>query len=263
MNPIVLSLILSTLLAILALWRRALTGPGLALAWVCSLVITYCGGVPCFLALAATFICTVAAGKLSRGVRETVEKRIHARRGPRNILQIFCNVFVGTLMLLLRKTSGNDAFLWAYAGAMAASLSDSLASELGVLSHAPPRDILTGKVLEKGLSGAVSPLGLLCSVLGALIVAAVCAAFRGDLFMLLSVTAAGFFAALLDSVLGSCAQSKYRCTVCGTLMEKPVCCSRPARLERGLAYMTNDAVNLLNNVAGAAAALGAYYLCVH
>ena len=260
MKQLLIALILSTLLAALAFRRRALTGPGLALAWVCALVITYCGGVPAFLALAATFVFTIAAGKLSRGVRETVEKRIHAHRGPRNILQVFCNVFVGALMLLLRRLTKNDAYLWAYAGAMAASLSDSLASELGVLSKAPPRDILSGKVMEKGLSGAVSPLGLCCSLLGALLIAAVCAPFWGGWAMLLSVTVAGFLAALADSVLGSCAQSKYRCTVCGTLMEKPVCCFRPAQLERGFAYMTNDAVNLLNNLVGALAALGAYAL---
>ena len=260
MHPILLSLILSTLLAALALWRKALTLLGLALAWVCALVITYCGGAVGFAALAATFVFTILAGKLSRRVRETVEKRIHAHRGPRNILQVFCNVFVGALMLLLRRLSGNDGFLWAYAGAMAASLSDSLASELGVLSRRQPRDILSGRIAEKGLSGAVSPLGLLCSALGALLIAALCAPFWGSWGMLLSVTAAGFLAALADSVLGSCAQAKYRCTVCGTLMEKPVCCSRPARLERGFAYMTNDAVNFLNNLVGALIALGAHAL---
>ena len=263
MNPILTSFILATLLAALALWRKALTLPGLALAWVCALVITYCGGAVGFAALAATFVFTIAAGKLSRDVRERVEKRIHAHRGPRNILQIFCNVFLGALMLLLRQTSKNDCFLWAYAGAMAASLSDSLASELGVLSRRPPRDILSGKIAEKGLSGAVSPLGLLCSLLGSVIIAAVCAPFWGGWGMFLSVAAAGFLAALFDSVLGSCAQAKYRCTVCGTLMEKPVCCYRPARLVKGFAYMTNDAVNLLNNAFGALVALGCYFLLKH
>ena len=244
------ALLPATLLAALAAWRKALTRGGLLLAWCLAVVITCCGGLGGFAVLAATFVCTIAAGK-------------HAKTGQRDAVQIFCNVFTGAAMLVLRATVGGRCFLWAYGGAMAASLADSMASELGVLSKRAPRDILTLRPAEKGLSGAVSPLGLAASLLGAAIIAGICAYTWGwgygrELF--LGVTAAGFFAALCDSVLGSAAQAKYRCGVCGALTEKRTHCGKASKLEKGFRFVTNDAVNFCNNLIGAGTAALLYFI---
>lgn len=254
------ALVLSTALAGLALWKRALTRWGLVLAWLLSLVICLGGGLGGFLALAATYLFTIAAGKLSRRVRERVETRIHAKRGSRDAVQVFCNVFLGALMLLLRAITGWEGFVWAYGGAMAASLADSMASELGVLSRRQPRDILTLRPVEPGMSGGVTLLGFGASVLGAAIIGGICGGFQASAGMVLDVTAAGTFAALGDSVLGSAAQVKYRCGVCGALTEKPRHCGAPGTAERGIPFVTNDTVNFMNNVLGALAALGLYLL---
>ena len=245
------------LLAGLAAWRRALTPGGLALAGVLAVVIRLCGGMPAFWVLAAVFVFTILSGRVSRRVREPIEARLHAKTGRRDAVQIFCNVFTGALALVLWRGTGFPCFLWAYGGAMAASLADSMASELGVLSCRPPRDILTLRPAERGLSGAVSPLGLGASGLGAAIVAALCALAWGrqegpDLFP--GVLGAGFLAALGDSALGSGVQAKYRCAVCGSMTERSAHCGRPAPLVGGKPWMTNDAVNLCNNLLGAALA---------
>ena len=137
---ILLSLLAASALAGLALWRKALTPGGLALAWALALVICFCGGLFGYVALAATFVFTIAAGKLSGKRRERVEKKLHAKTGRRDAVQIFCNVFVGAAALLLWALTGYRGFLWAYGGAMAASLADSMASELGVLSGRQPRE---------------------------------------------------------------------------------------------------------------------------
>lgn len=250
-----------TALAALAAWRSALTPGGLALAWVLAAVICYCGGLAAFWPLCATFIFTVAAGKLSGRGRERLEQRLHRKTGPRDATQIACNVLVGTVALVVYRLGGGVAFLWAYGGAMAASLADSMASELGVLSRRAPVDILTRKPLEKGLSGGVSALGTGCSLLGAAIIGGVSALCTGSgLAMFAAVTASGFLAALCDSILGSALQAKYRCGVCGVLSEKPRHCGQPGTVERGLPWLDNDGVNLLNNLIGALAALGLYFL---
>ena len=260
-----LSLLAATALAGLAAWRKALTPGGLALAWALAVVIAFCGGATGFLALAVTFVFTVAAGKLSGAKRERVEENLHAKTGARDAAQIFCNVFTGAFMLVLFQLTDFPGFLWAYGGAMAASLADSMASELGVLSRRPPRDILTRRPVEPGLSGGVTALGFAMSALGAALVAACFAACTraasGAFFpAFLDVTAAGFFAALCDSALGSGVQVKFRCGVCGKRTEKPVHCGVPGTPETGVRWMTNDAVNLCNNLLGALAALGLYAL---
>ena len=259
---ILLSLLAASALAGLALWRKALTPGGLALAWALALVICFCGGLSGYVALAATFVFTIAAGKLSGKRRERVEKSLHAKTGRRDAVQIFCNVFVGAAALLLWALTKYRGFLWAYGGAMAASLADSMASELGVLSKRQPRDILTFKPVRAGLSGGVTALGFGMSALGAALIA-LCYALPADgpgFVAFLDVTAAGFFAAVCDSALGSGVQVKYRCGVCGALTEKPVHCGEAGTAERGVRWMTNDAVNLCNNLLGALSALGLYAL---
>ena len=225
-------------------------------------VIGFCGGWAGFLALAATFAFTIAAGKLSGKKRERAEKALHAKTGARDAVQIFCNVFTGALALVLFRLTDWRGFLWAYGGAMAASLADSMASELGVLSKRPPRDILTWKTVQAGLSGGVTAFGFAMSALGAALLALIYALLEGGpgLAAFLDVTAAGFFAAVCDSALGSGVQVKYRCPVCGALTEKPVHCGEPGTPERGVRWMTNDAVNLCNNLLGALAALALYAL---
>lgn len=255
------ALLAATLLALLALRKKALTRGGLMLAWLLAVVIGLCGGMGAFAALAATFLCTIIAGKLSGKTGADIGRALHAKTGRRDAQQIMCNVFVGALMLLFLALTNRRIFLWAYGGAMAASLSDSMASELGVLSRRTPRDICTLRFVEKGLSGGVTALGLGASLLGGAIIGGICALAWDGWGMFLSIAAAGFFAAVCDSVLGSRFQAKYRCARCGALTEKPLHCDTPATLERGARFVTNDAVNFINNVIGALAAAGLY--CLH
>ena len=261
MKELLFSLIAASALAGLALWKKALTPAGLLLAWALAVVIAFCGGVTGFLALAATFVFTILAGKLSGRVGKEIGAKLHSKAGRRDAVQIVCNVLVGALMLLLRALTRRDAFLWAYGGAMAASLADSMASELGVLSKRPPRDVLTLRPVQAGLSGGVTLLGLGCSLLGAAIIAAICAAgFSGSWPLFAAVSVSGFVAALCDSVLGSALQAKYRCPVCGMLTEKSLHCGAPGKVERGCRFVSNDGVNLANNVLGALCALGLYLI---
>ncbi|MCC8048996.1 MAG: DUF92 domain-containing protein [Oscillospiraceae bacterium] len=256
MAALVYSLILSTLLAAFALWRRALTVPAGVLAWCFSVIITFVGGLGCFAALAATFVFTVIAGKISGARRESMEVKLHKKTGRRDAVQIICNVGVGTLMLALYALTHRGTFFLAYAAVMAASLADSMASELGVLSRRRPVDIFTFKPAQPGLSGAVSPFGTLCSLIGAALIAAVFALTTGcGMTAAALITVLGFVGALVDSALGSALQAKYRCPVCSALTEKPVHCGQAGRREKGLGWVNNDCVNLLNNLITAALAI--------
>ncbi len=255
MENIVLSLVLSTLLAAVAIWRRAVTYPGTVLAWVLCVVLSFFGGITAFFALAATFIFTIIAGKLSGKKREKLEKKLHAKSGARDSAQVFCNVGLSAIMAAIYGLTDKDAFLCACGAALAASLADSLASELGILNKTPPRDICTFKKVQPGISGGVSPLGLAMSFVGAAIIGAVCLGWGRGVTMSALITLCGFLAALVDSVLGSRVQAKYRCPVCGALTEKRLHCGQPGRLEKGLAFVNNDMVNFLNNLSAVILAL--------
>lgn len=244
---IILTIVLSAALAGVALWKRALTRGGLVTAGVFALIITFFGGVRCFLILAATFVFTLIAGKIKSGLREKREGQIVAKSGPRDHIQMICNILVGVIMLLLYGITGRFAFCCAYGCAMAASLADSLASEVGVLSNKTPIDICTGKKVKTGLSGGVTALGLAASAVGAGIIALIFVLFGGGFWCFVIITLVGFLGALLDSVLGSAAQGKYRCSVCGIETEKRSHCGSATDLVRGFGWMNNDLVNFINN----------------
>ena len=263
MSDIMISVGCSSLLALLAIYKKALTRGGVGLAWLCSIIITYCGGLGSFAILAATFVFTMIAGKISGKKKEiaAIEKRVHAKSGKRDAMQIFCNVGLGTIVLLVGKLMGNSSALLVYGAIMAASSADSMASELGILSTKAPVDICTLRKTQRGLSGGVTVLGLMASLLGAFLIALIyLICTGGGLFPLVFITAAGFLGALIDSIMGSLLQAKYRCEVCGTVTEKKTHCDAATTPVKGFSCITNDIVNLLNNAAVAISSIGVLYL---
>ena len=248
------ALLLSTGLAALALWRGALTQDGTALAWLLCLAVTALGGGTAIAVLAVTLLATAAADRFA-GER-TDPTGVRRKSGSRDAARVACNVGVASGSMALFGLTGNAAFLCGFGGAMAESLADSLASKLGPLSKRPPRDICTGLPVPPGLSGGVSPLGTYAELIGAAIVAAVCAVGWHNTALLPAVLASGFLGAVFDSVLGSRAQVKYRCAVCGNATERKTHCAAATIRVSGRTWVTNDAVNLMSNLFAAMLAVG-------
>ena len=165
--------------------------------------------------------------------------------------------------MALYLVSYRSVFAVACAGVMAESLADSLASKLGPLSKRQPRDLCTGKPVPTGLSGGVTLLGTLAEALGAAVIAAIWGVGTKSFAAALVVFAAGFLGAMIDSVLGSRLQAKFRCPVCDALTERETHCGEAGALVSGFRRITNDAVNLLSNASALAfvlaiRALGAF-----
>ena len=240
------ALLISTLLALFALWRRALTPIGSLLAWALCLLITYAVGWTAFLVIAVTFLGTVAADKLA-GSRADPHG-LRRKSGRRDALRVLCNVGVGALAMALYLVSYRSVFAVAFAGVMAESLADSLASKLGPLSRQEPRDLCTGKVVPTGLSGGVTLLGTLAEALGAAVIAAIWGVGTKSLSAALVVFAAGFLGAMMDSVFGSRLQAKFRCPSCGAVTERETHCGERGSLVSGRRRVTNDTVNFLSNL---------------
>lgn len=242
-----LALAVSSALAGLALWKKALTLWGTILAWGMSLAICVFGGLPAFLILAATFLLTVAADKIAG--RQADPKGLRRKSGRRDAVRVACNVGVATATVLLYGILGEARFLFAYAAVMAETLSDSLASKLGPLGKGKTVDICTFRETGVGLSGGVSFTGSAAAALGAILIGALCLLFPvSDGIIALLVAAIGFAGCLFDSVLGSLAQVKYLCPVCGMLSEQDCHCGVPGEIVCGLRQINNDTVNLLSNL---------------
>ncbi len=140
--------------------------------------------------------------KLARGIAEENE----GARGSGNVL---ANSLVALVAVLGAAASANlgvprQVFFYAFAGAVAAALADTLSSELGGL-YDNPRLITTLKRVEPGTDGAITWQGLVAGVVGAAIVAGIAFGLFGSVGPAGAglITLAGIVGMTVDSLLGA------------------------------------------------------------
>jgi uncharacterized protein (TIGR00297 family) len=235
----------------LAAYRRgALTLDGALGAAVVGGVVFARGGIPAAGALLAFFGSSTALSRVDRARKESAPLA-QAKGARRDVWQVLANGGVATLSVGLGgRAQGGGGFV----GALAAAAADTWATELGLLARRQPRLITTLKPVEAGTSGGVTPEGMAASVGGALAVGLTWSILGGGRRGLPVALVSGLVGSLLDSLLGATVQALYRCPGCGVLTESEVHqrCGQPTDLVRGYRWITNDAVNALSTLVGAA-----------
>jgi uncharacterized protein (TIGR00297 family) len=172
--------------------------------------------------------------------------------GRRTAVQVAANGGVAAAAALLARVS--PIWMAAFAGALAAAAADTWSTEIGGRSRSAPRLITTGAAALPGSSGAVTWLGSAGGAAGAVFIAAaaVLIGLVGRQTAVL-VAVGGIAGGLADSLLGATVQARYRCPACAVVGEvRRHGCGTAADLAAGLAWMTNDTVNLTATLVGAA-----------
>ena len=174
--------------------------------------------------------------------------------GRRRPVQVLANGGVAAACALAARWQ--PAFVTAFAGAIAAAAADTWSTEIGGRSARAPRLVTTWRPVERGTSGGVTLLGTAGGALGALSIGGASAALGlVPLGLAGWIAAAGLLAALADSLLGATLQVRFRCAVCSAVTEDARHdCGGPLERHSGLSVMTNDAVNFLATLTGAALA---------
>ncbi len=230
------------------------------------------GGLTWAVILVAFFLTSSLLSRL--GATHKRNSGIIAKTGPRDFRQTMANGGIALLMALAVGFVGHQSVWYpyltlAYFGSLAAATADTWATELGMLSSHPPRLITNGETVQPGVSGGVTPLGLLASLGGGLFLAmmafsAIQAAsllttgewFLQDSFLLLVLPLAGFLASLFDSFLGATLQQLYYCERCQVFTEEHIHqCGATTHPLRGIPWMNNDMVNFLSTSIGALTAI--------
>ena len=183
--------------------------PGMVTGVLLGLLTIVFGGIGWFAILIAFFgIGGLSAKyryeeKSERGVAEDNE----GARGSGNVLG---NAAVALVAVIGFAASSNmqldpALFQFAFTGSLAAAMSDTLSSEIGVL-FGEPRLITTLERVEPGTDGGVTWQGYAVGVVGAAIVAAVAVigfTFDAPALAALTVVAGGVAGMTVDSVLGA------------------------------------------------------------
>ncbi|CAN5716400.1 DUF92 domain-containing protein [soil metagenome] len=202
--------------------------------------------------LVVFFALTSALSAYGAERKRALTTGVLARSATRDAVQVLSNGAVFAAAGIGWAATGSQIWLAAGAGALAAAAADSWATEIGIAFGGQPRSILSGKPMNRGVSGGVTPAGSLGGAAGA-------ATITGTMLIIgwpLSVASAALFAGvigmIMDSVLGATVQARRLCPACGTETEQTVHhCGAATQLVRGARWLDNDAVNALATLSGA------------
>jgi len=239
---LVVGLALVTVLAAVSAAKRYLSAAGVLSGAIIGTGVLVFGGLG-WLVLLMAF--TVLGSVLTRTGADLkgMMPELKADRGAKNVLAngLPPLIFAAAASLLI-------GWPWsvAFTAAVAAATSDTVSTEVGMLSRSPPRRITRPwEPVPPGISGGVSAVGTLAGALGAIAIASL-AASMGLLtgpYQIALAASMGFVGNLLDSLLGDLAEIKYRCGD-GAIVEDPsICGSRAERI--GYAVINNHTVNAI------------------
>ncbi|MCU0428709.1 MAG: DUF92 domain-containing protein [Cytophagaceae bacterium] len=191
--------------------------------------------------------------------------QVELKSGPRDAWQAICNLGISVVCMGIFLWNSEPSWLAALLGSVASANSDSWASEIGMLSTSPPRMITTWKPVPRGTSGGVSALGLAACVGGSAFISIPMYWLACEINPLypfswsisISSFLAGIVACQLDSLMGERFQALFRLH---TKEQYSEINSSGGTLLKGFAWFTNDLVNFITTLAGAALALLFYIL---
>jgi uncharacterized protein (TIGR00297 family) len=255
-----LGLLLSLLIGLVGYRRRSLAPSGVLGAVLVGTTIFGFGGWAWGTLLVVFFVSSSALSHFKESRKAALAEKF-SKGSQRDLVQALANGGAAALIAVLNGVWPHPAWWAAFAGAIATVNADTWATELGVLSTAPPRLITTGRSVAVGTSGGLTRLGTLAALGGAALIGLAAAGFHVALgqpataaaALLASATLAGLAGSLVDSFVGATVQAIYFCDRCRQETERHPThrCGSATRQLRGWAWLDNDWVNFISSVAGA------------
>jgi len=195
-----------------ALLARALRGvdrSGMFAGGAACFLLFSGAGPPVFAVLTALFLLTWISTRF--GYRRKQDLGVAERGDGRNAWQVLANLIVAALASLAFGATGNRAWLFATAAALAEAATDTVASEVGQTRGQTARLVTTWEQVRAGTDGGITISGTTAGIAGGVVIAIV-AALGGMIprSQLWIPVAAGLVGMLMDSVLGATLQRRGR-----------------------------------------------------
>ena len=248
---IILTLILALMISILSYRLKFLNLSGTLAIFFLAAVIFGLGGVKWTIPILVFFIFSSLLSKIKRR-NPGIEGKHIEKYSPRNHIQVLANGVFGGLLVILNFFFPSQLFYVSFVSSIAAVCADTWSTEIGIMTKSKTVDILSFKIVEKGVSGGVSLAGTLGGITGASVIALSSVFWLNvkNFYYIIFIIFAGIVGNLSDSILGASLQVKYKCSVCSEIVEKPVHCEQSALLIKGFKWINNDIVNLATAVIG-------------
>jgi len=243
--------------------KRSLSHSGVAGAIIVGALTFGLGGWTWGLLLIAFFISSSFLSHYRKDNKRGLAEKF-AKTSQRDLGQALANGGWGTILAIAYSCRPDPVLFAAFVGAMAAVNADTWATELGVLSPAPPHLLTTGQRVPVGDSGGVTFLGTMAALGGGLLIDLVALIFgrveailgsgplNGHYPWLMPIGILGGLAgSTFDSLLGATVQGIYYCSQCQKETESKVHrCGQPTRHLRGWRWLNNDLVNFVSSIVG-------------
>ena len=241
---------LALIVAYLSYRARFLTASGSMGIFILAALIFGVGGWVWSVPILTFFVLSSILSKIGKVRKEHLES-LFEKSSRRDMGQVLANGAIAGCAMLLYNFFPGPLWYPLYLGALAAVNADTWATEIGVFSKWMPRSVKDFRKVPHGTSGGITLLGTVGALAGASVIAfsgRVVSMFHSDMNILplyfWIIVAGGFFAHLVDSLLGATLQAQYRCSVCGKTTEKRTHCQEnTALLSSGFKWLNNDAVN--------------------
>lgn len=224
---------------------RSVDGSGFIAGLLAGTLFLLAGGLPAILLLITFFLVGSAFTKYKYGLKEEIGAA-EMKEGARTWKNVAANLLFPIVTLVIYALTSWRLSALAFISSLSGALSDTLGSEIGVLSSKPPVMIHNLRRVPPGTSGAVSVLGIIASLAGSLLISV--EALSLSIISLSEFPLAlilGFLCSIIDSLLGALLQARYRCLDGGEIIEDPSLCDE-VELVRGLRWLDNHAVNLIS-----------------
>ena len=229
---------------------RALSPGGAVMATLMGTIAVAAGWIWGAL-LIAYFVSSTLLSKWRAHERDRMTAGIVAKGGERDGVQVLANGGIFALGALLQVVAPGPPWLALATGALAASASDTWATEIGSVLGGTPRHVLTWRPVPAGTSGAVSIAGLLAALAGAAAMAGLAVAAAGSTRYFIPVFIGGIAGSTADTIIGAALQSRRWCERCNEPTERTVHrCGEETRAAGGQSWMNNDTVNLISGLVG-------------
>jgi len=222
-------------------------------------IILYFGATSWFIVLLLFFLISSLFTKYKYKQKQMMglAEENNGARGWRNVLAN--GGPLAAIAILYYISHNNPIFMLCFVGSISFALSDTVATEVGLLSKVKPRSLLTGKQIDKGQSGGVTIQGEIAALIGSLLIGTVYGLLISEnislriLIILSAAIIGGMISTNADSIFGATIQAKYRCINCRKYLEKrSIHCSFPTIQEKGISIINNNAVNFISAIIGAA-----------
>ncbi|MFQ6674265.1 MAG: DUF92 domain-containing protein, partial [Fidelibacterota bacterium] len=173
--------------------------------------------------LGVFFVISSLLSQIRKDEKE-VTRTAFGKGSKRDVVQVFANGGIPLLLAIWWFYTPSEWLYAIYLASVAAAAADTWGTEVGFFSESPPRNSVTFKRVEPGVSGGVTLVGTLGALAGSGVIALTGLPFVANAGILGWIIVAGFLASMVDSILGATVQGSYQCALCEKQTEMSVHC---------------------------------------